>query len=438
MGLSSASLSFFPAVSVSVIPIRHASVESFPNTKKTNNNINSLSKIDNNNSNLAPASDQKEEMYVSNTLKKNKFIDIYLSPSDFYNRDIFLLKLDKLNKSYRYSILFRVCFGDQPSFKMLGNQIGLDYVNSSNITELYNNLHDNLLLRLESSMINYNFSGDQIIIIQLLAYKVEYTDVVHKSLDLSIKALGYHKDLIDSNKNKVDSVFNKVLPPTMDLSNYGNRLDTVVENGNIKSVLFKKDKLDLPSLVSRNKNKNFTFKPDTKMFVDNNNKYLLAVNPSVTALNAEHNIDVFTLDGNHVLHLSDRAISNTMFTRTTGNITKTVGLKSKTVSTQIKVDLDVIKLPKLIPRLKLLNFPDPNFGTLDLETYMDNGIAKVYAIGFFTNKHKVHLYYINDNLDSSEVVLRCLDDMLKSKYSGYTFYVHNLGHYVVFRIKILI
>ena len=156
--------------------------------------------------------------------------------------NIFLIKLDILNKPYRYSILLRVCFGTRSSYKMLGNQIGLDYVNSSNTTELYNNLHDNLLLRLEWSMINYNFNGDEIILIQLLAYKVEYTDVIHKSLYLSIKALGYNKDLIEFNKNKVDIVFNKVLPPTMDLSKYGNRLDTKVENGNIKSVLRLKKK----------------------------------------------------------------------------------------------------------------------------------------------------------------------------------------------------
>ena len=66
-----------------------------------------------------------------------------------------------------------------------------------------------------------------------------------------------------------------------------------------------------------------------------------------------------------------------MFTRTTGNTTKTVDLKNNNFSTQIKVDLDVIKLPKLISCLKLLNIPDPNLGTIDLKTYMDNGISKV-------------------------------------------------------------
>lgn len=175
------------------------------------------------------------------------------------------------------------------------------------------------------------------------------------------------------------------------------------------------------------------------MFVDNNNKYILAVKPSVTALKTEHNIDVFTLDGNHLLHLSDRAISNTTFTRTTGNTKKTVDINNKTVSTQIKVDLDVIKLPKLIPGLKLLNIPDPKIGTLDLETYMSDNISKVFAIGFYTKTQGLKTFYINENLDSDELVIRCIDNLVTSKYSGYTFYVHNLGRYdIVFLIKILV
>ena len=70
---------------------------------------------------------------------------------------------------------------------------------------------------------------------------------------------------------------------------------------------------------------------------------------------------------------------------------------------------------------------------------MDNGISKVYALGFYTKSEGAKTYYINENFDSSEVVYRCIDELVISKYSGYTFYVHNMGRYdIVFLIKILL
>lgn len=75
--------------------------------------------------------------------------------------------------------------------------------------------------------------------------------------------------------------------------------------------------------------------------------------------------------------------------------------------------------------------PNPNTGTLDLETYCDdNGeISNVYAIGFYTSiDEKPKKYYINkDTLYSSQIVLDCINEMLRSKYSDITLYVHNFG-----------
>lgn len=59
---------------------------------------------------------------------------------------------------------------------------------------------------------------------------------------------------------------------------------------------------------------------------------------------------------------------------------------------------------------------------------MDNGISKVYALGFYT-KHGAKTFYIYQKFDSYELLLRCLDSMLIAQYSGLTFYVHNLGRF---------
>lgn len=92
-------------------------------------------------------------------------------------------------------------------------------------------------------------------------------------------------------------------------------------------------------------------------------KYIVPIkSPSIK----QHDIDVFTGDGRHVLKLSDKEVTSTMFTRATSNITKIVNTENSTVATQIKVDLDYIKLPISIYSHRHLNIPDPIIGTLDL------------------------------------------------------------------------
>ncbi len=45
-------------------------------------------------------------------------------------------------------------------------------------------------------------------------------------------------------------------------------------------------------------------------------------------------------------------------------------------------------------------------------------------------------YYINDYLDSGDLVLSMIEELLHPKYSNITFYCHNIGGYdVVFILK---
>ena len=81
---------------------------------------------------------------------------------------------------------------------------------------------------------------------------------------------------------------------------------------------------------------------------------------------------------------------------------------------------------------------DVRIGVIDLETYNVNNLAKVYALGFLTNlDNKPVLYYIDGKtLNSDEIILNCVDEMLRPKYSGTTFYAHNFGRFdSVFIIK---
>lgn len=72
--------------------------------------------------------------------------------------------------------------------------------------------------------------------------------------------------------------------------------------------------------------------------------------------------------------------------------------------------------------------PNSNIGVLDLETYEKDSKSYCYGIGFYTSiDNKVNNFYIDEDKDSDKLILTCIDEMLKSKYKGFIFYVHNLG-----------
>ena len=101
------------------------------------------------------------------------------------------------------------------------------------------------------------------------------------------------------------------------------------------------------------------------------------------------------------------------------------------------------KLQPVKPENKKMSDRNINFGTFDLETFKDvDGLAKVYALGFFTRIDSTpKLFYLSDfpNLDSEQLILKSIDEMLTNKYNNYIFYVHNLAHYdIVFIYNVLL
>lgn len=100
---------------------------------------------------------------------------------------------------------------------MLGSQIGLYLTRSS----LDNNLKDLFYLingRLEKSMLKYNYSGGEIISVQLLVYRVYYTDVVVELQSYnSTVLLGKNKDLVDVYTNMFSELYKDLIPFTFKL-----------------------------------------------------------------------------------------------------------------------------------------------------------------------------------------------------------------------------
>lgn len=387
--------------------------------------------------------------------KKKKYITIHFSCEELYNSDSFSSKLDVLDISVRYSILFRVCYGDDPTYKMLDDQVNLEFGDLLDKKEYLLDIQTVLLVRLRTSMFDYKYTGEDISDIQLLIYKLEYTDKLIRSINtrFSLKKMGVTNNLITTNIKSLDLGYNNILPLSMDLGVYKNKLELKCNNGFITFVLINGIWVDFGSLIN-NKNPNNKhilnnkLNDNLKLFGDDSGKMIIIVeilnlpNNSLT-----HNINVYTILGTHTFNAKDKYINNNSFTRSIGNVTNTITFNKDNSTHPIKntsiiIGLNPVKLRKQNKYLMNLNINSPFIGTFDLETYNDNGISKVYAIGFYTKQYykKLNTFYIDpNNLDSHELILKCIDAMLTPKYSGYTFYVHNLGRYdIAFLLRPLI
>ena len=389
-----------------------------------------------------------------NNLQKKKDIVIHLSSTELYNSDSFSAKLDVLDISVRYSILFRVCYGDDISYKMLGDQVNLEFGDILDKKEHLLDIQTVLLSRLRTSMFDYKYTGEDISDIQLLIYKLEYTDKLIRSINtrFSLKKMGITNNLITTNIKSLDLGYNNILPLSMDLGVYKNKLQLKCNNGFITFVFIKGTWVDFGSIIKgKNPNNkhivNNQLSDNLKLFMDDSGKMIIIIDILTLNDSLTYNINVYTTLGTHIFNAKDRYLNNNLFTRSIGNVTNTITFNKDNYTDPIKntsivIGLNPVRLRTNNKYLNNLNINSPFIGTLDLETYNDNGISKVYALGFYTKQYykKLKTFYIDPNtLDSNELILKCIDAMLTPKYSGYTFYVHNLGRYdIAFLLRPLI
>ena len=87
-------------------------------------------------------------------------------------------------------------------------------------------------------MSNYGYTGEDVIAIQLLSYRVDSSKVKYVRPKISLEILGDNRDLADVGRVKYESVINSVLPISMDLKEYGNPLSIVEANEKLSSVVW--------------------------------------------------------------------------------------------------------------------------------------------------------------------------------------------------------
>ena len=98
-----------------------------------------------------------------------------------------------------------------------------------------------------------------------------------------------------------------------------------------------------------------------------------------------------------------------------------------------------------LPTLKPINSivktsRNTNIGTFDVETYFNTNENKsfVYALGYSILGEGVTTFYKNKEQSSDDLIIQCINSLLKFKYHGFIFYAHNLSGYdVVYLLKTL-
>nr|YP_009529237.1 DNA polymerase type B2 [Cladonia subtenuis]AXX76245.1 DNA polymerase type B2 [Cladonia subtenuis]WBP63544.1 DNA polymerase type B2 [Cladonia subtenuis] len=317
-------------------------------------------------------------------------------------------------------MLLKVCYGNAQTFKMLGEQIPCIFIGPSYVSSLCDIIKD----RLENSMLVYDYRHEDVSFIQLLIYKVDYTDKVKKASKGGSSPpadSSDNTDLINLSKFNSRLVLNKLVPLSMDLSDYKKGLTPlsstekarVIERNSLKSdncEIYKKD------------------------------MYTIVITKSSTDENKQQNdVSIYSDSGFKVTNFTDVEIDKNKFVRKTSNVYNTIynGVVTKS---RVSIPLAPVRGRKTSKRIKNLIIPDPHIGSFDLETYRDQGVSKVYSLGYYTKTHGVKIFYIDkESLDSDKLIIKCIDSMLENKYSGFTFYVHNLGLYdIVFLLSPLL
>lgn len=337
----------------------------------------------------------------------------------------------------QYCVLLKVRYLEE-NFCMLGSQIAFKFDNYSSF-ESFNNLRFEIISRLNSMMDIYGMEDSELNLIQVLYKEVYYGNLDKLKLD-DIKHRVPNKEYLHIKR------LSRYLPLSFDDVNFGKPLKSTIKSGIVNSVLTltKNDSGQYIDFIKKFNNSNIlTTKLPTfhqkQLFYQNNLDgfdYIL-----VTEKIGNNKIlkEAYSLDGVLIEKVEDIDMLNNSYLRKFGNYTLLIK-NNKIIFSEKKINLFSIKRPIYKDKGNIIR--NTRIGVIDLETYNINSkIAKVYALGFYTNLDlKPVLYYIDkESLDSNKLIITCINEMLRSKYQGVTFYAHNLGKFdVVFIIKALL
>ena len=363
--------------------------------------------------------------------QKINFKFIHISFEDFTLENFLKIIMNNFQLNTTYSILLKISSNNNLIFKMCGPQIGI-VINNGHDLQYYSKLYNLILIRIETTVDNYSYLDT------IEGLEIMYSVIIPQK-ELTLKNIGkYSLKQQQINQGEVRKNFNQnLLPLTIDTSYYGFNIlseerKKIIQLINSNVILSKNEKDFIINdsdkifkYTSPNKKNNFIIvskKLDEYIFL----RYIFDLNTGIY-INKIKDTVYNHIDNNNKI----------LFDRNIVNVTLTIE-DQKLIKYKVVNKLQPIKVVK-----KSITDRNIKIGTFDLETFIDlDGLAKVYALGYYSSiEDSPKLYYLSDypNLDSSELLLKCIDDMLVNKYNNYIFYVHNLGHYdIVFMYNILL
>lgn len=317
-----------------------------------------------------------------------------------------------------YTVYVKVRY-NVDSFFMVGNQFGFVFDSNSSLNGLFDNIND----RLSDYFSYYNLEDDDIVYIQISFRLLDRK--VYSGLSIDKTNLSYTSSTKTEQKNVVDIAS---IPTTTEENVLGKPLEVVIDSNDSiscinllvdgKTTNFLNNILEMSKYIRKNHKDVFsTFDSKYKFyFVKSNINYVLAIKD----LGYKVEKLKFSTTGVLIRKIVD-SNQNNILVRTQGNNSLIIENNNIIQSKQL-IKFNCLEKYKV----KDVSWkPNDNIGVIDIETSLaDDGVNKVYSLGFMTKlSNKPIIYYIDKDLNSDRLVLELIDELLRSKYSDFMFII---------------
>lgn len=384
------------------------------------------------------------QIEVDKNVVKKFDCSVEFTSENFFDIKFFTNELLKyLNEENRYSIISRIGYitnlNDKYNveWKMLGSQNGVAVDSYEEMETLIQKIHGKMCDVLENSMDYYKYNIYDVVIIQVLIYYIG-DKLPKRIINFNSKSLGENKDLLQI--KKISDGFNKYIPLIYNNEDLGVLLLNKIDNDSITTiVLIDGTVINILDFI----NKHLITKK-VKMVSSKISFYQKKIGTFYVIVSVEKNDDrtifnIYSLQGLHLETIVDKYIGISTYVRQVGNVKGYINKKGL-YKKEIVTKFNHVYLRDLKGKISRMLHPEWRIGVLDLEAYTIGQTAKTYAIGFYT-KNNIKTFYIDSNLNSDNLIIKCLDNMLIDKYNGYSFYVHNWTKYdvyFIFRVVVML
>jgi len=248
--------------------------------------------------------------------------------------------------------------------------------------------------------------------------------------------------LIKLNKEDKDYLFDFIIGNMDDKSEYYNEyllksmiFSYIVKKGKAKEkITF--DNLDLRYQYYFHHKLPITMNPLEygKLIYKQKNVYTVQVSDTnIAIITQQDNNNLIKLyrKGDIIYEYKDIKINDSTFVRHLEN------KKFTFINNELKL-LTIDKATNFIQSLNQINKLNNKIITMDIETFIKDGIHIPYCISWLNEKHR-YSYYLTDFKSHEDMIIQAIKDLMVKKYDNYKIYIHNLARFDgIFLLRILV